>query len=169
MSYEPTTWARGTKITAQKLNNIEQGVQSVNSEYTPTTWAEGDIVTATKLNNIEQGIANASGGGSSNLSVAEVTVIVNNGTGGLALDGGVRGQSEGFAFIYNDTLRTIMGAPANGTVTLNAVLIEGYAAFGVVTGTIISVSGNATLIDDGESIEITGNCTITANPTSPAE
>ena len=62
MSYEPTEWARGTKITATKLNNIEMGVQSVNSEYTPTTWAEGDIVTATKLNNIEQGIANASGG-----------------------------------------------------------------------------------------------------------
>ena len=31
--------------------------------YTPTTWVTGDKVTATKLNKIEQGIANAGGGG----------------------------------------------------------------------------------------------------------
>ena len=26
--------------------------------YTPTTWADGDLITAEKLNNIENGIAN---------------------------------------------------------------------------------------------------------------
>lgn len=29
--------------------------------YTPTTWATGDVITADKLNNIEQGIVNAGG------------------------------------------------------------------------------------------------------------
>lgn len=32
------------------------------SEYTPTVWKTGDIITAEKLNNIEEGIANAGGG-----------------------------------------------------------------------------------------------------------
>lgn len=79
MSYEPTTWVTGDIITATKLNNIESGVQSVSSSYTPTTWVTGDIITAVKLNNIEQGIANAGGGGgSSDFSTAQVTVINNS-------------------------------------------------------------------------------------------
>ena len=32
------------------------------SEYTPTVWRTGDVITAEKLNNIEEGIANAGGG-----------------------------------------------------------------------------------------------------------
>ena len=31
--------------------------------YTPTTWANGDTITAEKMNNIEQGIVDASSGG----------------------------------------------------------------------------------------------------------
>lgn len=31
------------------------------SEYTPTVWKTGDVITAEKLNNIEEGIANAGG------------------------------------------------------------------------------------------------------------
>lgn len=31
--------------------------------YTPTTWANGDTITAQKMNNIEQGIVDASSGG----------------------------------------------------------------------------------------------------------
>lgn len=31
--------------------------------YTPNTWATGDTITAEKLNNMEQGIASAGGGG----------------------------------------------------------------------------------------------------------
>lgn len=63
MGYTPTEWVNGDQVTPVKLNAIEQGVLSVNSDYTPTTWVSGDIVTASKLNNIEQGIANAGGGG----------------------------------------------------------------------------------------------------------
>lgn len=37
--------------------------------YTPTTWANGDTITAEKMNNIEQGIVNASSGGSSVVNV----------------------------------------------------------------------------------------------------
>lgn len=56
MSYEPTEWKNGDIITEQKLNNIETGVRSMNSEYVPTVWENGDIITAEKLNHIEQGI-----------------------------------------------------------------------------------------------------------------
>ena len=31
--------------------------------YTPTTWANGDTITAEKMNNIEQGVVDASSGG----------------------------------------------------------------------------------------------------------
>ena len=65
MAYEKRTWQDGDAVTSAKLNNIERGVEEVNSEYVKTTWQAGDIVTAEKLNNIENGIENASGGGGS--------------------------------------------------------------------------------------------------------
>lgn len=37
--------------------------------YTPTTWATGDVITAEKLNNIENGIANAGSGTSAGNAV----------------------------------------------------------------------------------------------------
>lgn len=132
-----------------------------------------DVQTPTPITREEQilnKIAEGGGGGGGDLSIAEVTLIVNDGTGAFALDGGISGGSEGFAFIYPNpdtnitTLKTVMSGLANQTVVLKAVLIEGYSAFDVVLGTIISVSGNATLIDEGAAIEITGDCTITANP-----
>lgn len=35
--------------------------------YTKTNWQSGDVITAEKLNNIERGIEDASGGGSNNI------------------------------------------------------------------------------------------------------
>lgn len=42
--------------------------------YTPTTWANGDTITAEKMNNIEQGIVDASGGGSGSVVNVPITV-----------------------------------------------------------------------------------------------
>ena len=74
MSYEPTEWKNGDVITETELNDIEQGVRSMNSAYTPTTWANGDIITAEKLNNIETGLANGPTGKVNITSTAEVDV-----------------------------------------------------------------------------------------------
>ena len=149
MSYEPTTWARGTKITAQKLNNIERGVESVNSEYTPTTWAEGDIVTATKLNNIEQGIANASGGGG-DFSTAEVTVI--NNTEDVILYLPNTNDEEGW---------THLGATVYGNGVHTVVLYKGAAHGELSADAELTVTGD---ISTEDGIIVTGNGTITINP-----
>ena len=152
MSYEPTTWANGDIITATKLNNIESGVQSVSSSYTPTTWATGDIITATKLNNIEQGIANA-GGGSSDFSTAQVTVV-NTGSarslnGANALDDGEDTGSVGS-----------MGIPSSATKTVSAILYKGVAWISRGDATIVSVSGSAEKLGSS-MVMVTGDCTIT--------
>jgi len=76
MSYTPTEWQTGDIVTANKLNKLENGVEDMNMSYTPTEWANGDIVTAEKLNKLENGVA-AGGGGSSDFTTAEVTVINN--------------------------------------------------------------------------------------------
>lgn len=73
--YTAREWSNGDIVTAANLSSIERGVSAVAEEYTPTTWANGNTVTAAALNNIEQGIANAGGGGSSDFSTAEVTII----------------------------------------------------------------------------------------------
>lgn len=36
MSYTPTTWTNGDKLTAVKLNKIEQGISSAHSNSSPT-------------------------------------------------------------------------------------------------------------------------------------
>lgn len=156
MSYTPQTWANGDIITATKLNNIESGVQSVSNSYTPTTWVNGDIITAVKLNNIEQGIANA-GGGSSDFSTAEVTLISDT------MDGD--GTEFPFAYVDRDISTINYGALAeyNNSITYEAILFGG--AIGVVSPVSnISVSGSAT-VNSGPGgrtlILITGDCTIT--------
>lgn len=165
MPYEPTEWVRGTKITASKLNNIESGVESVNSEYTPTTWAEGDIVTATKLNNIEQGIANASGGGGGNFSVAQVTIINNTNTmvdyyAPLAAEQGVY-DDDSPALCFG-----VQGGLVNGedTFAFTTVLYKGTAVltFGSVDISQISLAGAISPIwEDSLEYYVTGDCTIT--------
>lgn len=161
MSYEPTTWTRGTKITASKLNNIERGVESVNSGYTPTTWVEGDIVTATKLNNIEQGIANASGGGGGgDFSKAEVTIIAeaNLRTGKITLPELYEANELGEgapALIMPVTERLAIA----GTFVKTIALYKGYAYVETIADT-LTVSGNATYNSETEYCLITGNCTL---------
>ena len=54
--YQPTIWERGYVITQARLDNIESGVRSINSEYDPNVWHSGDVITAERLNHIEDGI-----------------------------------------------------------------------------------------------------------------
>ena len=62
MAYEPTEWACGDVVTAEKMNKIERGVSEIMSEYVPTEWACGDTITAEKLNKLENGLAECCGG-----------------------------------------------------------------------------------------------------------
>lgn len=159
MSYEPTEWARGTKITAQKLNNIERGVESVNSEYTPTTWAEGDIVTATKLNNIEQGIANASGGGGdSDFSTAEVKII--NNTGNQILEQFPQCVEENELGEGSPAAITTTSRFDEGETTIKIPLYKGYAMLFKFTEASIAATGDIVIIGSS-TIAISGDGTIT--------
>lgn len=60
MSYTKQVWNTGEKITADKLNHMEDGIADMSSGYVPTVWQCGDLVTDEKLNHIEQGIFDAS-------------------------------------------------------------------------------------------------------------
>ena len=152
MPYEPTEWVRGTKITASKLNNIESGVESVNSEYTPTTWAEGDIVTATKLNNIEQGIANASGGGG-DFSTAEVTVDTSAAPSQVSFP-------VMLCVVGEEGLYSVTEQSGGDITTYTAVLYEGEYRY-YAEDYNITTTGSAEFT--GTEVIITGDCTITFN------
>lgn len=167
MSYEPTTWVTGDIITATKLNNIESGVQSVSSSYAPTTWTTGDIITATKLNNIEQGIANA-GGGSSDFSTAQVTIVNESGYNRiLSMPVYYAAEDDEPAF-----MNAYLNMFPNGTVTVDvAVPIDGKTEVysgetgdklqGVQMGSTLTVTSGSATQASNNRVTITGDCTIT--------
>lgn len=137
--------------------------------YEKQTWQTGDVITAEKLNHMEDGIASGGGGGSSDFSTAEVTVIANSGSGGVALTGGINGYSEGFAFIRNGDpkmLASFFGVQAGASDTAQALLVEGYAEYELEMGMNVSVTGDCTYDDEEGVFAITGDCTITADPTT---
>ena len=74
MSYTPTEWQPDDIVTAARMNSLETAVGEMNMSYTPNTWVNGDVITAAKMNALEQAVA--SGGGSSDFSTAEVTLIL---------------------------------------------------------------------------------------------
>lgn len=156
MSYEKNTWNKGDVITAEKLNNVESGIEEINVSYEKTTWETGDTITAEKLNNIETGIEEA---GSSDFSTATVTIA--------NLDEGPRMYNKCFACYEENELGegsptmlgTYIGIEPNSSVTLKVPLYKGYAywvnpfdsagAVAVVTGDIINNNGNFTITGDG--------------------
>lgn len=143
-------WSSGDIVTAANLGSIERGVSAMAEEYTPTTWANGNTVTAAGLNNIEQGIANA-GGGSSDFSTAQMTVI-NNTNAPVQVDAPLAIVNGEYKFAGTSTL------VEPGTEILNVVLYFGEGDCTVAEGS-VSVSGDAEL-DEGYII-VTGDCTIT--------
>ena len=150
MAYEATDWMCGDTVTAEKLNKLERGVQDIMSDYVPTVWECGDVITAEKLNKLEQAVADFEGGGSSDFSTAEVTVVNNTNTGVNILG----------AIIDHDVINGGMIMADNDTHAIEAVL---YKAEGLIIvddeEATITVSGDAEL--DETSVIITGDCTIT--------
>lgn len=55
-TYSKTTWQDEDIVTADKLNNLENGVLSSNSSYSKHTWVDDEEITAVKLNNITGGL-----------------------------------------------------------------------------------------------------------------
>lgn len=158
MSYEPTTWVTGDIITATKLNNIESGVQSVSSSYTPTTWVTGDIITATKLNNIEQGIANA-GGGSSDFSTAQVTIVNSTENLGIELVLPVCMEENAMGQGSPACIQPYNSVPL-GTYNVSVAMYKG-TALGIIMTPNVNVSTTGAVIFNNGRLIITGDCTIT--------
>ena len=176
MSYTPQTWENGDIITAAKLNNIESGVQSVSNSYTPTTWVNGDIITAVKLNNIEQGIANA-GGGSSDLTTAEVTVrFTFTALGDAMTDVSARGiapviTNNSISSVYeSSTFDLPAGATSKDVVVSmplykNQLITSSFEGWGIGNytldfGNMPTATGNATIDLNNVTAIITGDCTL---------
>ena len=162
MSYTPTEWETADIVTAQRMNALETAVGELNMSYTPNTWSDGDILSASKMNALEQAVASG-GGGSSDFSTAEVTVV--NGLNipvsastARACETGDMGAGAP-AMIYPEI--DVMGSQS---ATFSIVLYKGksVAIFYLESGT-ITVSGNITIVGEGDGIilEITGDGTIT--------
>lgn len=76
MSYTPTEWESTDVVAATRMNALEQAVGDMNMSYTPNIWSDGDILSAEKMNALEQAVASG-GGGSSDFTIAEVTMTNN--------------------------------------------------------------------------------------------
>lgn len=104
-------------------------------------------------------------GGDSRFTFAQVTITANAGLGSVVLTG-VGPHAEGYAFMKEyigyGTLISTAEVPAGETAIATALLIDGSAEF-EVTGNNAVVTGNADYEDN--LIYITGDCTITADPT----
>lgn len=129
-------------------------------------FEHNDIVTVDKMN---EAIAEGGGGGADGVKTAKVTLTVNAGTGGGALDGGVVGASEGFVFLSENGVRTKAVAAAGNTVELTAILTEAegiYSAFYFIYGSNPVITGDGELSENGDEIGVivNGDCTITVDP-----
>lgn len=163
MAYTPTEWECGDTVTAEKLNALERGIAEMNAEYVPNEWACGDVITAERLNHMEQGIAEGCGG-SSDFSIAEVTVVNNSqmeayavGNCPAVFEANEIGEGSPATVYY--TLPTV---PAEATVVFHVPLYKGTCVWGnspFGETTTHSVSGN---IDTSMGMYlITGDGTIT--------
>ena len=163
MSYTPTEWESTDVVTATRMNSLEQAVGDINTSYTPNIWSDGDILSAEKMNALEQAVASG-GGGSSDFSTAEVTII-NNANNSvdfnvpLALEEGE----------YDDNSPALCCA-SNGyvdggnTFAMKVVLYKGTGALALSSIDVpqVTLSGNIMpVFEDGLEYYITGDCTIT--------
>ena len=159
MAYTPIDWNCGDTLTAEKMNKMEQAIGEINMSYEPTVWECGDIITAEKLNKMEEGIANCGGGGSSDFSTAEVTII-NNADTPPEIDMPIASPETPEPFPSLAIARNLgLFGDAENTVTV--ILYKGSASFELPPGTQFTVSGN---IEKNEILScgtITGDGTIT--------
>lgn len=148
MAYEPTVWNCDDGISAEKLNKLEEGVAQIMSDYVPTQWSCGDTITAEKLNKLEQAVAEASEGGSSDFSTAQVTFV---------------NDSEDYFECPMAVIRDgeMYFATISEAATYTTPLYNGSVILPNINPA--NVSGNAEKKGSGLSryVEITGDCTIT--------
>ena len=160
MSYTPTEWQPDDIVTAARMNTLETAVGEMNMSYTPNTWVNGDVITAAKMNALEQAVA--SGGGSSDFSTAEVTIVndTHNNIDIMLLpivseiDEGVYGLVGASAAQLNAShSETYIVGLYQGLCAWATALYDSYASY-TFTG-----SGSVTVLD--VVLIITGDCTIT--------
>lgn len=115
--------------------------------YEPTDWNCGDVISAERLNHMEQGISNG-GGGSSDFSTAEVTVVNNS------------SPLEWVAVVAYPEYNLLVGEYDNiSSGTYIMPLYKGRLILSTNGSGNVSVSGNCEYADD--QFIITGDCTIT--------
>lgn len=158
MAYNKNTWQNGDIITAEKLNNVESGVEEINMSYEKTTWETGDVITAEKLNNIEDGIAGAGGG---DYTTAQVTLI-NSADTSVVFDMPIIASDDEEDFHAVSCNMEV----AEGETNVNTVVLYKGMALGGINGMfhnyiIISASSGDVEIEDSEYATITGDCSIT--------
>ena len=155
MSYTPTEWESADIVTATRINKLETAVGDMDMSYTPNTWSDGDILSADKMNALEQAVASG-GGGSSDFSTAEVTIINN---------------SEHETACYAATIvelpipalpsftEGIFSISGNTTIIKNVILYKGEGDMSFETSGTLSGSGDVEI--DGTIAYVTGDGTIT--------
>lgn len=112
---------------------------------------------ATSCRNVVTGVEYIGGGGSSDLSIAEVTYTVSNAYGTAAMGVGILNDELGY---FND--KTV-----DNNDILSYVIYKGSQIVGIMDTAEITVEGNAEIIDQEEdsgiyfaTIQITGDCII---------
>lgn len=162
-------WKTDELLSSENFNAIEEGVAEINNEYVPYEWKAGDVITANRLNAIEQGIANASGGGGSDFSMAEVTLVNSADSNRAVL---IPVCYEPSPFDPDASVGSTVQMVVNDTLKLNVPLYKGHCSIrkgisedrlqGVTVATSFTVtSGSAT--SSMEGVDITGDCTITVS------
>lgn len=160
MSYTPTNWASTDVVTATRMNALEQAVGEIDMSYTPNVWQDGDVLTASKMNALEQAVASGGGGGSSDFSTAQVTIVNNT-----SLDADAR-----CVCITEDGLEQNFTSVSNSTINRNILLYSQLQEINMYFPTYgsenitVEVSGDIT-VDEVDLpyiyLNIRGNGTIT--------
>lgn len=158
MSYTPTEWESTDVVTATRMNTLEQAVGDMNMSYTPNTWSDGDILSAEKMNALEQAVASG-GGGSSDFTTAEVTIINDSNNDNLSFYGSVCLEADALGEGSPAMAYPYMMLPKSDTVTFNVALYKGTACLLFDDLSAISITGD--IVEMFGMLIVTGDCTIT--------
>lgn len=182
MAYTPNEWACGETITAEKLNKLERGVQSIMSDYVPTVWQCGDVITAERLNKLEQAVADFEcGGGEGYLGIHTATVNVTFDTS--EVEGEITGIISAYITLYSGDNGAVnfayssgaiptaeLGSPAQMLIPISdtypAVIDSSSlgweindSAVMIAEATVVSGSATGAIVSGGSgAISITGDC-----------
>ena len=111
-------------------------------------------VLSSMLNQLTEG----GGGGSSDFSTAEVTIVANNASGSCIVPRCIEaGELAPEAPAMLDAIVSF----ENEEIVFNAVLYKGMAVADFASNRVTSVTGDAMWDEEDSSVYIMGNCTIT--------